>query len=106
MLKTPKHFLIILALVVAGFGIAFYLQDRHHQKSTKVAWKANRFNLERFDEVRGYALQMDSANWQEMRHEIVRELDSFMILRFRREVDSLSALEPEQMSPHFQGAGE
>ncbi len=106
MLKTRKHFLIILFLVVAGFGTAFYLQDQHHQKSSKVAWKANRFNLTRFDKVRGYALEMDSANWQDMRYQIVRELDSFMILRFRREVDSLSELEPDLKSPHFQGAGE
>lgn len=106
MLKTRKQFLIILTLVVAGFGIAFYLQDRHHQKSSKVAWKANRFNLERFDRVREYAIQADSANWQQMRYNIVRELDSFMILRFRREVDSLSALEAELQSPHFREGGQ
>lgn len=102
MLKTRKHFLIILTLVLVGFGIAFYLQDQQHRKSTKVAWKANRFNLERFNKVREYAIETDSANWQQMRYNIVRELDSFMIVRFRREVDSLSELEPELKSPHFQ----
>lgn len=106
MLKTRKQFLIILTLLLAGFGVAFYLQDRQHQKSTQVAWKANRFNLERFDRVREFTMQIDSSNWQELRYEIVRELDSFMILRFRREVDSLSALEPERKSPHFPQGGQ
>lgn len=92
MLKTRKQFLIVLALVLAGFGIGIYLQDLQHQKSTQAAWKANRFNLERFNKIRDYTIQLDSTNWQDMRQHIGRELDSFIILRFRREVDSMNAL--------------
>ena len=105
MLKTRKQFLIVLLLVLAGFGVGIYLQDLQHRESTKAAWKANRYNLERFNQIGAYTLQMDSANWQDMRVKIISELDSFMILRFRREVDSLSALDPERKSPHFQEGG-
>ena len=92
MLKTRKQFLIILGLVLAGFGIGIYLQDLKHRESTQAAWQANRFNLERFNQIRDYTIRMDSANWQDMRIKIGRELDSFMILRFRREMDSLNDL--------------
>ena len=92
MLKTRKQFIIILTLVLAGFGIGIYLQDLKHRESTQAAWKANRFNLERFNAIRDYTIQLDSSNWQQMRVNIGRELDSFIILRFRREVDSLNKL--------------
>ena len=84
--------MIILGLVLAGFGIGIYLQDLKHRESTQAAWQANRFNLERFNQIRDYTIRMDSANWQDMRIKIGRELDSFMILRFRREMDSLNDL--------------
>ena len=105
MLKTRKQFFIVLILVLAGFAIGIYLQDLKHRESTKAAWKANRFNLERFNKIRDYTIELDSSNWQDTRLKIGRELDSFIILRFRREVDSLSALAPDLKSPHFQGAG-
>ena len=37
--------------------------------------------------------KMNAANWKQMRDSMGQELDSFMILRFRREVDSLSEIE-------------
>jgi len=92
MLKTRKQFIIVLILVLVGFGIGIYLQDLKHQESTAVAWESNRYNLKRFNRVREYSVKMDSANWRYMRDSIVRQLDSFMILRFRKEMDSLSAL--------------
>jgi hypothetical protein len=78
--------------VIAGFGVGIYLQDLQHQKSTEAAWKANRFNMERFHKIRTYTIKLNSANWRTMRDSIGQELDSFMILRFRKEMDSLDAL--------------
>ena len=93
-MKTKKEFIIILILVIAGFGIGIYLQDLKHQESTQAAWTANRFNMERFYEIRNFTIDMDETNWRDMRDSIGRELDSFMILRFRKEMDSLNALKP------------
>ena len=89
---TKKHFLIILALVVIGFVVGIYLQDLQHQKSTEAAWQANRENLARFNRIRNHAFQMNDENWYDVRDSIEQELDSFRILRFRREMDSLNAL--------------
>ena len=89
---TKKHFLIILALVVIGFVVGIYLQDLQHQKSTEAAWQANRENLARFNRIRNHAFQMNDENWYDLRDSIEDELDSFRILRFRREMDSLNAL--------------
>ncbi|MEJ2584801.1 MAG: hypothetical protein P8Z38_07080 [Robiginitalea sp.] len=93
MLRTRKQFIIVLILVLAGFAIGIYLQDLKHQESTEAAWKSNRFNLERFNQIRDYTIKMDAANWQTMRDSIGKQLDSFMILRYRREMDSLNKLE-------------
>nr|WP_221898714.1 hypothetical protein [Robiginitalea sp. SC105] len=76
-------------MVIAGFGIGIYLQDLQHRKSTQAAWLSNRFNLERFNRVRAHTLEMDASNWRSMQDSIVMELDSFMILRFRKEMDSI-----------------
>jgi len=89
---TKKHLLIILALVVTGFVVGIYLQDLQHQKSTEAAWQANRENLARFNRIRNHAFQMNDENWYDVRDSIEDELDSFRILRFRREMDSLNAL--------------
>ncbi len=88
---TAKHLKIILLLVVAGFGIGIYLQDKEHQKSTQHAWKANRYNLERFNKITEFNRSMNSANWKIMQDSIEGELDTLMILRFRKEMDSISA---------------
>lgn len=85
---------MILVLVIAGFCIGIYLQDRKHQESTKAAWKANRYNMARFHEIRDYTIKLNGTNWQSMRDSIGQELDSFMILRFRKEVDSLRNIHP------------
>lgn len=92
MLKTRKQFIIVLILVLAGFGIGIYLQDLKHRESTEAAWKANRFNLERFNQIRDYTARMNPDNWYDMRDSIGRQLDSFLIVRFRREMDSLQNL--------------
>jgi len=92
MLKTRKQFIIVLILVLVGFGIGIYLQDLKHQESTAAAWESNRYNLKRFNQIRDYTIKMDAANWRSMRDSIGTQLDSFMILRFRKEMDSLSAL--------------
>ena len=93
-MKTKKQFLFILTLVIIGFVIGIYLQDVKHQESTTAAWTANRFNMERFYEIRNFTIEMDESNWKDMRDSIGRQLDSFMILRFRKEMDSLNALKP------------
>ncbi|MEY8021485.1 hypothetical protein ACA086_09070 [Muriicola sp. E247] len=93
---TKTKFAIVLAIVIVGFGIGIYLQDLKHQESTEAAWKANRYNLERFNQIRDYTIKLNAANWRLMRDSIGQELDSFIILRFRKEVDSLKALENNQ----------
>jgi len=93
---TKTKFAVILAIVIIGFGIGIYLQDLKHEESTEAAWKANRYNLERFNQIRDYTIKMNAANWRLMRDSIGQELDSFIILRFRKEVDSLKALEKNQ----------
>ena len=95
MIRSRKQFIGILILVIAGFGIGIYLQDLKHQESTEAAWKANRSNLERFNKVMIYTRQMDTANWQTMQDSIEKEVESFMILRFRKEMDSLNELRQE-----------
>lgn len=90
---NKSKFAVILAVVVIGFGIGIYLQDLKHRESTEAAWKANRYNLDRFNQIRAYSGKMTPANWRQMRDSIRQELDSFMILRFRREVDSLKNAE-------------
>ena len=82
--------MIILALVITGFAVGIYLQDLQHQKSTEAAWQANRENLARFNRIRSQVFQMNDGNWYDVRDSIQQELDSFRILRFRREMDSLN----------------
>ncbi len=88
---TAKHLKIILVLVVAAFCIGIYLQDKEHQKSTYHAWKANRYNLERFNKITKFNKSMNSSNWRSMQDSIEYELDTLMILRFRKELDSMNA---------------
>ena len=87
---TVKHLKIILVLVVAAFCIGIYLQDKEHQKSTHHAWKANRYNLERFNKITEFNKSMNSANWRSIQDSIESELDTLMILRFRKELDSMN----------------
>ena len=88
---SPKVLKILLLIVILGFGIGFYLQDVKHKESTTHAWKANRYNLDRFDKILEYNNRINSSNWKVMKDSIDRELDTLMILRFRKEVDSLNS---------------
>lgn len=87
---SPKVLKILLVLVLLGFGIGIYLQDQKHEESTTHAWKANRYNLDRFNKIMEYNNKMNSNNWRAMQDSIDRQLDTLMILRFRKEVDSLN----------------
>ncbi|MGY8914776.1 MAG: hypothetical protein ACKVJF_06795 [Flavobacteriales bacterium] len=89
MKKTTTLLWIALVVVIAGFGVGIYLQDLKHQESTEAAWKANRFNMERFYKIRQFTGELNEANWQTLRDSIGMQLDSFMILRYRKEMDSL-----------------
>lgn len=86
---SPKVLKILLVLVVLGFGIGFYLQDLKHEESTTHARRANRYNLERFNKIMEYNQKMNFDNWRVMQDSIDQQLDTLMILRFRKEVDSL-----------------
>ena len=92
MSRVSKRWAIAMGIVIAGFIIGIYLQDLKHKESTKAAWKANRFNVARFNKIMRYTGEMNTDNWFSMRDSIGQQLDSLMILRFRKEVDSLNAL--------------
>ncbi|TLF44258.1 hypothetical protein [Maribacter aurantiacus] len=96
---TTKSLKIILIVVLLGFGVGIYLQDLQHGKSTQHAWKANRYNLSRFDKITEYNKKMNAGNWQMMRDSIQGQLDTLMILRFRREVDSINNLNSQDGKP-------
>lgn len=89
MSKVTARWVIAMGVVIVGFVVGIYLQDLKHQESTKAAWKANRFNLTRFNKIMQYAGEMDSDNWSDLRDSIRGQMDSLMILRFRKEMDSL-----------------
>ena len=97
---SPKVLKILLIVVVLGFGIGFYLQDVKHEESTSNAWKANRYNLERFNKIMEYNKKMNSTNWRVLKDSIDQQLDTLMILRFRKEVDSLEDAEPQAYEEH------
>ena len=83
---------IIVALIIAGFGVGIYLQDLKHQESTSMYWKANRHNMERFQNIQKYTKQMNAKNWRTMRDSIYQQTDTLIILRFRKEMDSLDEI--------------
>ncbi|MFS4466904.1 hypothetical protein [Maribacter sp. 2210JD10-5] len=87
---TAKNLKIILVLVVVSFGVGIYLQHLQHEKSTAHAWKANRYNLSRFNKITEFNKKMNAGNWRAMQDSIKGELDTLMILRFRKEMDSLN----------------
>ncbi len=95
---SPKVLKILLIVVLLGFGIGFYLQDVKHEESTAHAWKANRYNLDRFNKIMEYNNKMNSSNWRVLKDSIDQQLDTLMILRFRKEVDSLEDSEPQAYS--------
>jgi hypothetical protein len=97
MSKTSVRWSLVLGLVIVGFGVGIYLQDLKHRESTKAAWKANRFNVARFHKIMRYAGDMNAQNWASMRDSIGSQLDSLMILRFRKEVDSIKKTKNESL---------
>ncbi|MDC6387357.1 hypothetical protein PP182_01585 [Maribacter sp. PR1] len=100
---TVKSLKIILVVVLVGFGVGIYLQDLQHQKSTQHAWKANRYNLSRFDKITEYNQKMNSSNWKLMKDSIQNQLDTLMILRFRKEVDSINSITTTEEKPQTAG---
>lgn len=92
MSSNNTRWVFAMVIVVLGFVVGIYLQDLKHQESTKAAWKANRFNVARFNKIMRYTGEMNADNWSSMRDSIGQQLDSLMILRFRKEMDSLNAL--------------
>ncbi|MCJ7467202.1 MAG: hypothetical protein MUO53_10995 [Maribacter sp.] len=83
-------FFIVVAIICLGFGIGIYLQDLKHRESTAAYWKANRHNVGRFTNIQKFVIEMDGRNWPAMRDSIYRQMDTIVILRFRKEMDSLN----------------
>jgi len=90
--KSTKILAIVLVVVILGFGVGIYLQDLKHEESTAAAWEANRFNVAKFNKILRYNSKMNPTNWTAMKDSISQQLDSLVILRFRKEMDSLNAL--------------
>ena len=87
-----KTLLILVAVIIAGFGIGIYLQDLKHRESTSAYWKANRHNMERLQNIQEFTKQMNAKNWLTMRDSIYQQTDTLIILRFRKEMDSLDEI--------------
>jgi len=87
--------LIIIAIIIAGFGIGIYLQDLKHQESTDAYWKANRHNMERLQNIQKFTIQLNGRNWRAIRDSIYQQMDTLVILRFRKEMDSLTKARQE-----------
>ena len=85
-----KTLWIIVVVIIAGFGIGIYLQDLKHRESTSAYWQANRHNMERLQNIQEFTIQMNTKNWRAMRDSIYHEMDTLVILRFRKEMDSLN----------------
>ncbi|MDT7827763.1 hypothetical protein RQM65_03675 [Pricia sp. S334] len=91
MIKKSNVF-IIVTLIIVGFGVGIYLQDLKHQESTTTYWEANRHNVQRFKAIEKFNHQMNAGNWRAMQDSITKQLDTLIILRFRKEMDSLNEL--------------
>lgn len=91
MVKRSTLF-IIVAIIIAGFGVGIYLQDLKHQESTGMYWKANRHNMDRFNSIQKFTKQMNAKNWRTMKDSIYQQTDTLIILRFRKEMDSLDEI--------------
>jgi len=87
-----KTLLILVAVIIAGFGIGIYLQDLKHRESTIAYWKANRHNMERLQNIQKFTIQLNAKNWRAMRDSIYDQMDTLVILRFRNEMDSLNEI--------------
>lgn len=87
--------LIIVIIILAGFGIGIYLQDLKHKESTSAYWKANRHNMGRLQNIQKFTTQINSKNWRAMRDSIYQQMDTLVILRFRKEMDSIDNAQKE-----------
>lgn len=87
--------LIIVIIILAGFGIGIYLQDLKHRESTSAYWKANRHNMGRLQNIQKFTTQINSKNWRAMRDSIYQQMDTLVILRFRKEMDSIDNAQKE-----------
>ena len=85
-----KTLLIVVAIIIAAFGVGIYLQDLKHRESTSAYWKANRHNMERLQNIQKFTIQLNDRNWEAMRDSIYQQMDTLVILRFRKEMDSLN----------------
>jgi len=94
--KTTKVLAFVLVIVILGFGVGIYLQDLKHKESTAAAWEANRFNVAKFHKILRYNSKLNMDNWAAMKDSISQQLDSLVILRFRKEMDSLNALKNQK----------
>jgi len=91
MVKRSTLFIIVV-IIIAGFGVGIYLQDLKHQESTSMYWKANRHNMERLQNIQKFTNQLNAKNWRTMRDSIYQQTDTLIILRFRKEMDSLDEI--------------
>jgi len=91
MVKRSTLF-IVIAIIIAGFGVGIYLQDLKHKESTSAYWKANRHNMARLQNIQKFTSQINSRNWKAMRDSIHQQMDTLVILRFRKEVDSINKI--------------
>lgn len=87
-----RNLYIIVAIICVGFGVGIYLQDLKHQESTATYWQANRHNVQRFKAIEKFNHRMNAGNWRTMQDSISKQLDTLVILRFRKEMDSLNEL--------------
>ncbi len=95
MVKRSTLF-IVIAIIIAGFGVGIYLQDLKHKESTSAYWKANRHNMARLQNIQKFTSQINSRNWKAMRDSIHQQMDTLVILRFRKEVDSINKIRNTQ----------
>jgi len=87
-----RTLLLIVAVIIIGFGVGIYLQDLKHRESTSAYWKANRHNMGRLQNIQKFTTQLNARNWRVMRDSIYQQMDTLVILRFRKEMDSLNTV--------------
>lgn len=91
-----RTLLAIVSIIIIGFGVGIYLQDLKHRESTSAYWEANRHNMGRLQNIQKFTTQLNGRNWRAMRDSIYQQMDTLVILRFRKEMDSLNNVRKEQ----------
>ncbi len=82
-------FLFVGALVACGFLLEAEIKARN---TSKLVVEKNRENLAKFARIRNHIATMDSLNWHEKQDSIKNELDSLIVFRTRKEMDSIKKL--------------